>query len=313
MKYLLISLWLILILSSCNNKKQVAGKIENKTDLMVLGIAQDAGYPQINCEKECCNAYWRGERKAELVTSLGLIDRADKKAFLVEASPDIVRQWQNLKSECTECEIEGILLTHAHIGHYSGLIYLGREAMGAKKIKVYAMPKMAAFLKSNGPWSQLVTLENIELLEMKNDRPFSLSKNIQIKPSIVPHRDEFSETVGFTFTGAEKSILFIPDIDKWDTWEKDIIKEISKVDIAFLDGTFFDGKELPGRDMSLIPHPFISESIGTFSHLKESEIDKIWFIHFNHTNSVMLKNSANRSIAENLGFNFAFERQTISF
>ena len=63
--------------------------------------------------------------------------------------------------------LSGIFLTHAHMGHYTGLMWLGKEVMGAAKVPVHAMPRMAAYLRSNGPWSQLVKLENIELREMR--------------------------------------------------------------------------------------------------------------------------------------------------
>ena len=42
--------------------------------------------------------------------------------------------------------------------------------------------------------------------------------------------------------------------------------------------------EIPGRDMSMIPHPFIDESIARFSHLPKNVRDRIRFIHLNHTN-----------------------------
>ena len=53
---------------------------------------------------------------------------------------------------------KGIFLTHAHIGHYSGLIHLGKEALGAKGISVYAMPKMSFFLKRK--WTMESTCKN---------------------------------------------------------------------------------------------------------------------------------------------------------
>eukprot|EP00957_Ditylum_brightwellii_P156501 11911053-Ditylum_brightwellii.AAC.1 len=62
---------------------------------------------------------------------------------------------------------DGIFLTHAHIGHYTGLMYLGREALGAVDVPVYAMPRMRSFLKNNGPWSQLVSLGNINIQNLE--------------------------------------------------------------------------------------------------------------------------------------------------
>ena len=63
--------------------------------------------------------------------------------------------------------IDGIFLTHAHIGHYTGLMYLGREGLGGNKIKVYALKRMASFLRKNGPWDQLIKLNRmIRLIEL---------------------------------------------------------------------------------------------------------------------------------------------------
>ncbi|MFY0671782.1 MAG: pyrroloquinoline quinone biosynthesis protein PqqB [Bacteroidia bacterium] len=296
----------IFILWGCEEQKE---HVENECEVVVLGIAQDAGYPQIDCEKACCQAYYDGERKSERVVSLGLIDRKNKKSFLVEATPNIVSQWQTLKSACPECEISGIIITHAHIGHYTGLMHMGREALGAKNLPVYVMPNMAEFLKRNGPWSQLVKLENIVINKLSDGIETRLTNNLAVTSNQVPHRDEFSETVGFTFKGVKKQLLFIPDIDKWNKWESSISDLVINVDYALLDGTFYDNQELLGRDMSEIPHPFIVESIDIFKSLDVEDREKIHFIHFNHTNSVMDINSEKRIFASELGMTFCFDGQ----
>jgi pyrroloquinoline quinone biosynthesis protein B len=298
---------MVLMLFSCENSEKKEAK---PIEALVLGIAQDAGYPQIDCEKTCCKAYYEGKRQKERVVSIGLIDRAHKKSFLVEATPDIVSQWQTLKEACPECKISGIIITHAHIGHYTGLMHVGREALGAKELPVYVMPKMAHFLRNNGPWSQLLALDNIVIKELSESKEFKLTNNLSLTPYQVPHRDEFSETVGFTFSGKDKKLLFIPDIDKWEKWEKDIKKVITNVDFALLDGTFYDNNELPGRDMSEIPHPFIVESIEQFKDLNEADRRKIHFIHFNHTNPIMNINSEKRIFAAELGMTFCFQGQS---
>jgi len=112
-----------------------------------------------------------------------------------------------------------------------------------------------------------------------------------VTPLLVPHRDEFSETVGFMILGPSHSALFIPDIDKWELWDRNIIDEIRNVDYALIDATFFDGDELPGRDMSEIPHPLVVESMALFEELPAVERDKIWFIHMNHSNPLLDPNS----------------------
>tara|TARA_B100001250_G_C19710398_1_gene748928 strand:- start:736 stop:1254 length:519 start_codon:yes stop_codon:yes gene_type:complete len=146
---------------------------------------------------------------------------------------------------------------------------------------------MTFFLKNNGPWSQLIQEKNIKINKLKNDSVQSLGKNISIKPILVPHRDEFSETVGYLIEGSVKSALFLPDIDKWEKWNKKIEDFIRNVDYAFIDGTFYDGNEIPHRNMNEIPHPFIVETLERFKNLKKKDKKKVYFIHLNHTNPLL--------------------------
>ena len=266
----------------------------NKTSIIILGTIQDAGSPQIGCNKKCCVNLFEHPDKDRKVTSLGLIDVPNKKTYLFEATPDIGAQMKMLYEygdKSRKENIDGIFLTHAHIGHYSGLMFLGKEAMDAKNIPVYTMPRMKEYLSNNGPWSQLVTRNNIELKELQNEESVHLASNIKVTPFIVPHRDEYSETVGYKIEGPNKTALFIPDIDKWEKWSKNIVDEIKKVDYAFVDATFYDSKEINNRDISEIPHPFIIESFQKFENLDNTDKNKIIFIHFNHTNPVINPNS----------------------
>ena len=201
----------------------------------------------------------------------------------------------------------GIILTHAHVGHYTGLMYLGKEAANAKNVNVFAMPRMKKYLETNGPWSQLVTNKNISLTQIEKEQSIFLTPNLMATPFLVPHRDEYSETVGYRIKGPNKTALFIPDIDKWNKWDKSIVEEIKKVDYAFLDATFYSGKEINNRDISQIPHPFVIESLEMFKTLDSIERKKVIFIHFNHTNPALQENSKERKRIEKLGFRFANE------
>ncbi len=279
--------------------------LEGQVILKVLGTTQDAGVPQLACLKSCCSSL-STDRMSELkVTSLGVMDK--DKSYLMDASPDIATQWNSLNKEMgyTKSSPDGVFLTHAHIGHYTGLMYFGREAMGASKLPIYSMPKMKNFIESNGPWSQLVTLENIVIKPIENKEKVILSESLTITPLLVPHRDEFSETVGYFIQGPNKSALFIPDIDKWSKWDSDILNWISEVDYAFLDATFFDEKELPNRDMSEIPHPFVVESMRLFDSLSKRERNKIYFIHLNHSNPLLQEQSPASQVVEKRGFHIA--------
>lgn len=289
-------------------------KNNNGVSLIVLGTIQDAGSPQAGCTKDCCKDLFLNPDKERMVVSLGIVDALNNKNYLVEATPDLTQQVRILKnhSPFSNKEIpDGIFLTHAHIGHYSGLMYLGKEAMNADSIPVYTMTRMKSFLEQNGPWSQLVKHKNIALQEMNDGKEIQLTKDLKIVPFTVPHRDEFSETVGYTIIGPNKKTLFIPDIDKWEKWKTNIIDAISKVDYAFIDATFYDGEEINNRDISTIPHPFIIESMSLFKDLPAAEKKKIYFIHFNHTNPVINKNSKQyRQVIEN-GFNVALMNDVI--
>ncbi len=269
--------------------------------IQVLGIVQDAGYPHIGCEKDCCKVVSPGDY---FVSCLGLVDKTNNKRYLFDATPDIHNQINLLEKFPDANLIDGIFLTHAHIGHYTGLMYLGREGLGGKNIMVYALKRMARFLTKNGPWDQLVKLNNISIQTISNKEFVKLSKNIFVMPIRVPHRDEYSETVGYKIIGKSKKILFIPDIDKWDEWKKSIIEEIKLVDYAFIDGTFYNGSEL-NRDMREIPHPSIEETLQLFSNQPLAERNKIYFIHINHTNPILTNKNGIRDLVESLGFNIA--------
>lgn len=109
--------------------------------------------------------------------------------------------------------------------------------------------------------------------------------------------------------GLNKSLVYIPDIDKWNIWERDILKIILNNDYILIDGTFFDSSEILNRDMSEIPHPFISESIELFSDLNRFNRNKIFFIHLNHTNPVIKNNSAAYNKVLTNGFNISKQGQ----
>jgi pyrroloquinoline quinone biosynthesis protein B len=312
--FILISLGFVI---GCESKKTSISKVGKKLPdkfLVVLGIAQDAGYPQIGCDKECCKAYWEGKEGKKHVVSLALVDRSSNQYWLLEATPDITEQLHSLQQYLplqNNYKPDGIFLTHAHIGHYTGLLQFGREAMGTDAIPVWTMPRMDSFLQNNGPWSQLVSLHNIQIKLLRADSIVSLNTALNITPVKVPHRDELSETAGFIIESDRKKVLFIPDIDKWEKWGKSILEEIKKVDYAFLDGTFYKNGELPGRDMKEIPHPFVEESMQKFSSLPAEEKEKVIFIHFNHTNPLIRKNSEEKNTILKQGYQAAEEGMII--
>jgi len=277
-------------------------QVNSSYSLKILGVVQDGGFPHLGNNKTCCENI----DQKRYVTSILLTNNSNNESYLFDASPDINEQL-NFMGDRVKKDLKGIFLTHAHIGHYTGLMYFGREALNSKLINVYAMPRMKKFLEKNGPWSQLVELQNISIKQISNNSKISIDPNVIVQPVEVPHRGEFSETVGYKIYGPNKTLLFIPDIDKWYLWEKSIIDEIKKVDYALIDATFYDSKEVNYRDVSEIPHPFVVESLELFDTIKLKEKNKIFFIHLNHTNPLLNDNSEEYKYIITKGYNVAKE------
>ena len=281
--------------------------------LVVLGVAQDGGAPQAG---DTDHPGWEDPARRRLVVSLGLVDPVSGERWLFEATPDLPEQLYRFDAVAPPTDrpgLAGVFLTHAHLGHYVGLMYLGHEVMGARDVPVYAMPRMADYLRTNGPWSQLVRYENIDLRELTADDPVRLNERLSVTPIRVPHRQEFSEVVGFRIEGPDRAALFIPDIDSWEEWDASspsgtrIEDEIARVDAAYLDATFFADGEIPGRDMSGFPHPFIAHSMERFAPLDASERAKVRFIHLNHTNPALWPETDASRTVKAAGFQLADE------
>ena len=282
---------------------------DDATFIQILGIAQDAGYPQTNCYQPHCMRAWTNPELRRKTSSIAVIDPIGKSKYLFDATPDMREQLYDLHRVAPDGEysLDGVFLTHGHIGHYTGLMHVGREAVGASGIPVYAMPRMHAFLSGNGPWDQLVRLENIELRPMRDGGAVAVNSQVTVTPFLVPHRDEYTETVGYRIDGPNKSAVFIPDIDKWEMWSTDIREIIRSVDYALVDATFFRDGELGGRDMSKIKHPFVAESMDLFAALNKEERARVIFIHMNHTNPLLVDGSPEQAEVEKRGFRYARE------
>jgi pyrroloquinoline quinone biosynthesis protein B len=283
--------------------------------LVVLGIAQDGGVPQAGTKE---HAGWDDPAARRLVACLAVVDPETSQRWLIDATPDFKEQLHRLDKAFPvkgRPGLDGIFLTHAHMGHYTGLMHLGLESMGAKEVLVYAMPRMRAYLSRNGPWDQLVRYKNIALKPLEDGAPVRLNERLTITPFLVPHRQEYSEVVGFLIKGPKRSALFIPDIDKWEDWDRQgmrIESMLAKVNVAYLDGTFYANAEIPGRDMSSFPHPFITHSMERFLSLPQPQREKVRFIHLNHTNPALHAGSEARATIEKKGFRVAEEMERVS-
>ncbi|HBK67974.1 MAG TPA: pyrroloquinoline quinone biosynthesis protein PqqB [Firmicutes bacterium] len=292
-------------------------KLGDDPFVVVLGTAQDVGYPHAGCKKECCLRAWKNSSLRRLICSIAVVDPLTKERWIIDPSPNFIEQWMLLEDTYPflpkvvdknvplyDClKVSGFLPTHAHIGHYPGMMFIGREGIGANGVPVYAMPRMSEFLQNNGPWNQLVNLNNITIYPIQENVTFNLNNRISVTAMRVPHRDEYSETVGFIVQGPNKSFAYISDINKWEVWERRIEDVVAQVDYAFLDGTFYGEGEIPGKSIEEIPHPFVVETMKIFDTFPLSERNKIYFVHLNHTNPLLNPKSKERKLVKKAGYN----------
>ncbi|MHC4224113.1 MAG: MBL fold metallo-hydrolase, partial [Planctomycetota bacterium] len=197
-------------------------------------------------------------------------------SYVIDATPAIGEQIRHLPAFPS-----GILLTHAHMGHIGGLLQLGPESMNTKGIKVHATPALCSFLSTNGPWELLERRGNILLTEHEPGERWELEPGLNVESFSVPHRNEYADTVGYLLSDSERTLAYLPDIDRW---EIDLPALIDRCDLALLDGTFFSATELPRQKE--VPHPPIEE---TLKLLSPEQARKVRFIHLNHTNPQLEK------------------------
>src|SRR5215210_3460979 len=288
--------------------------------IVVLGTTQDGGFPQTGCEHALCAAARRDPALARRVASLAIDFPASGRTFLVDATPDLPAQIQAVhafrphpEGKVDRAPFDGVFLTHAHIGHYLGLAHFGFESLNTNALPVWASPRLAEYLRTNGPWSQLVRLKNIELREIQPGVPVSLGEGVTVTAFPVPHRDEYSDTMVFVIRGPKKVLLYVPDTDTWKTWTRPLPRflEEEKVDVALLDATFYSPDELPDRDVTKIKHPLVTDSMDLLAPLVKAGKLQVFFTHLNHSNPALDPNGAARKAIEARGFRVLAEGEVV--
>jgi len=281
--------------------------------VIILGSVQDGGLPQAGCYTERCERARAGVPR--YVASLALVEPAADRYYLVDASPDLPRQMDLVPGEgfrrraAARRPFDGIFLTHAHMGHYLGLAHLGREALGTAPTACYCTQRMAAFLRANGPWSLMVDEGRLVLDPLVPDTWRQVSPALSVKAIPVPHRDEFSDTVGLVFRGPRRALLYLPDIDRWSRWNRRIEDVVREVDVALLDGSFYSAHEVPGRSYEDIPHPLVPETMSRLAEVVE-EGRQVIFTHLNNSNPVLDDGGPAARAVLDAGFGIAREGAT---
>ena len=270
--------------------------------ITVLGIAQDGGRPQPGCQRPCCQDLSAADYRSPV--SLG-IKTENGTTILIEATRDLGRQLITFG----ESSIDHLFLTHAHLGHVDGLGLFGRETMSARGIPLHSSPSMQNLIKSTPAWALLLEQGVFDLTEIGHVE----IDDVVIESIAIPHRAELSDMHAFVIRGKEHSVLFLPDHDSWDQTlsghnASSIREWLDNLDIthALLDGTFWSGDELQGRDMSVVPHPTIQDSLARLGQ-KQTGDPEIFFTHLNHTNPAHQQGSAEYQNIVQLGWRVSVE------
>jgi len=282
---------------------------------LVLGTAQDAGFPQVGCYTDLCDLGRKlhAEGRGRFVSSLALVDPDLGEYFLVDATPDITRQIDLIdepgfrERAAARRPFDGIFLTHAHIGHYAGLAVLGNEGIAITDTPVYCTGAMADFLATNEPWAFMVRQGRIIPTPLETDRWVRVGERLEVQLWRVPHRDELADTVAFVFRGPSRTLLFLPDINDWRAWERDLASTVASLDVALLDASFWSLDEVPGRTIDDLPHPLIPQTMERLQGVVDRGDAEVVLTHLNNSNPVLDPGSPERAEVERRGFGLARE------
>ena len=276
----------------------------------ILGTAQDGGIPQAGCSCQRCLDAHRDLKLRKYPVSLGILG-VDGTKHIIEITKNLSEQLVIWTPDKNELFIpETVSITHLHLGHIEGIGQLGKPVMGLREVDVYLSPNNKDIFDNR---SDIVLMEdegNIRTHSKNFYHPFEPKDgcgfSLQFIP--IPHRSELGDNAAIIIKAEEKSILFMPDQDSWgdtlDYHSKDNIRDFLKmfdIDEALIDGTFWSMDELPGRDISKIPHPTIKDSIKLLGRKKEED-PEISFLHLNHSNPVNDLGSKQRKIVEKNGW-----------
>ncbi|MCP3978938.1 MAG: MBL fold metallo-hydrolase [bacterium] len=286
--------------------------------LRIVGTVQDGGLPHAACSCVRCEAARADPGRRRFVSSVAIVLPDPARVFLIDATPDIREQLDALRDlrgplpgRVDRAPIDGVFLTHAHIGHYLGLAFFGFEAVHAQKLPVYCSAPLAGYLRDNGPWSQLVRIGNIELRESPAGSAIDLGQGVSVTPLSVPHRDEYADTVGFVIRGPRSTILYVPDTDSWRAWDPPATEQLRGIDVAIVDATFFSTAEMPGRAVESIGHPLIADSMDLFEPLVRDGKLQVYFTHLNHSNPALDPNGPEATEIRKRGFAVLEEKQEL--
>jgi pyrroloquinoline quinone biosynthesis protein B len=187
--------------------------------------------------------------------------------------------------------------------------------MNAQGLNLHVSSSMFHLVEETPQWALMLAQGVFSEHVFIHDDRIMLSEGLIVEPVHVPHRAELSDMHAFVVRGPNHSLLYLPDHDDWgSTLERHQCTSIRqwlnllKVDIALIDGTFWDMDELPALRQNNVPHPPVSETLDRLGARRDGD-PELFFIHLNHTNPLHDERSEASAKVRSMGWGVAQQGQ----
>jgi pyrroloquinoline quinone biosynthesis protein B len=290
--------------------------------IRLLGTAAGGGFPQWNCNCQCCAIARRDPSRAKPRTQSSVAVSGDgKRWLLLNASPDVRAQIESFPAllptseEVRGTSIAGVCLTDADLDHTLGLLIL-REG---PPLTVYATKYVEAALREQlNLGSVLSNYAGIEWREPNGEvaglrfSAFAVpgsgpryARTLSQEPAVVGYRFVDSSTQG--------RLVYIPHIAAFDDA---VMSQLRECDVLLIDGTCWSDDEIPScgvsqttaREMGHLP---VGGEDGSLRFTASLPIKRRIYVHLNNTNPMLLEDSLERREVEDAGAEIGFDGMNI--
>ena len=295
--------------------------------VVVLGAAAGGGVPQWNCGCPVCLRARTEQPELQSSQASIAVSADGDHWFLINASPDLRQQLiatpqlHPAAGKLRHSPIAGVILTNSEVDAVVGLLSM-REG---SPFTIFAHTRVLAILKANSIFNVLneknVRRQPIDVdMTFEPELPDGSPSGIEVLPFAVPGKgawylegnahpagdDGVGDTLGLRI--ADKATgKFFYFIAACARVTDDVKSRLAGASAVFFDGTVWRDDELilaglgnkTGQGMG---HIAMSGERGAITALADLGIDSKIFLHINNSNPVLLRDSAERKIAERAGW-----------
>jgi pyrroloquinoline quinone biosynthesis protein B len=300
-------------------------------EAVVLGSAAGGGFPQWNSNAPACCRARQGDASAKARTQASLgISGNGRDWFVFNASPDLRLQIEatpalHPREELRSSPISGVVIPGGDVDAVAGLLHL-RER---HHFTVYAPSRVLAVIAAN-PIFGVLAPDCVQRVELPLDRRVELAgasgaSGLAVVTFAVPAKvplyleiagedpviGEEGDAVGLEIidTETKRSVFFIPGCA---AITEGLCRRLAGAELVFFDGTLWRDDEMirlgvgakTGRRMG---HMSMSGEDGTIAAFRALGVKRRIFIHINNSNPVLLEDSQERRLAQEAGWEIAYD------